>query len=62
LRLVAETKADVIVVSYPTRSIGGQSKGMDHTYHRQIEIIADTVGRDLEHLAFETEAVFVMRA
>ena len=62
LRLVAETEADVIVASFPTRSIGGQSKGMEHTYHRQIEVIADTVGRDLEHLAFETEAIFVMRS
>ena len=60
LRLVTETDADVIVASFPTRSIGGRSKGMDHTYHRQIELIADSVGRQLAHLSFESESIFVL--
>jgi 16S rRNA (guanine(1405)-N(7))-methyltransferase len=61
LRVVRETQADVILASFPTRSIGGRAKGMDHTYHRQIEIIANESGRELERLAFPSETIFVLK-
>ncbi|MEE2753719.1 MAG: methyltransferase [Candidatus Latescibacterota bacterium] len=61
LRMVLETQADVILASFPTRSIGGRAKGMDHTYHRRIEIIANESGRELERLAFSSETIFVLK-
>jgi 16S rRNA (guanine(1405)-N(7))-methyltransferase len=59
-RIVQQTSADVIVASFPTRSIGGKSRGMDYTYHRQIEIIADETDRSLERISFESETLFVL--
>jgi 16S rRNA (guanine(1405)-N(7))-methyltransferase len=60
LRIVQQTSANTIIASFPTRSIGGRAKGMDHTYHRQVEIIADESGRELDRLPFPSETIFVL--
>ena len=61
LRLVKNVQADIVVASYPTRSIGGTNLGMENTYQRQIERIASETGRKLERFDCPTESFYVLR-
>lgn len=61
LRLVRDVNAEILIVSYPTRSIGGTDLGMANVYQRQIERIASETGRNLERFDCPTESFYVLR-
>ena len=49
-----------IVVSYPTRSLGGRAKGMAATYRAQTAILAGRIGRPLCEIAVPNELVMLL--
>ena len=61
LRLVQDVQAEIVIASYPTRSIGGTDLGMGNTYQRQIEQIASKTGRKLERFDCPTESFYVLK-
>jgi 16S rRNA (guanine(1405)-N(7))-methyltransferase len=59
--LLRELRAATLVVSFPTRSLGGRNVGMAAAYTGQIQTIAEAEGWPLSTLEFANELVFVMR-
>lgn len=59
-RLLAALDADHIVVSYPSRSLGGRNVGMPATYARQFEAMLTPPLRLVTRLDFDSELVFVV--
>jgi 16S rRNA (guanine(1405)-N(7))-methyltransferase len=59
-RLLRELKCDVLLVSYPLRSLGGRAKGMLHNYEEQFWALVEGEGWAVERLQFETELAFVV--
>lgn len=49
-----------VVVSFPTRSIGGRTKGMRETYSTRFERMADAAGWHHERLEFPGELVYIV--
>ena len=60
LRLLRRMHADHIVVSYPSRSIGGRAKGMPEHYESIAKSLAEDLGRKLEKLTFPGEIFYLM--
>lgn len=61
LRLIRSLDAEILMVSYPTRSIGGSNVGMETNYQMQIARLAKEVGRTVEGYAASTEAFYVLK-
>ncbi len=59
-RLLGGIDARAIVVSYPTKSLGGRQKGMAQTYGGDVERLAVSIGRRLQQVDIEGELVFVL--
>jgi 16S rRNA (guanine(1405)-N(7))-methyltransferase len=49
-----------VVVSFPTQSIGGRSKGMRENYTARFEELAAETGWEIERFVFSTEIVFLV--
>lgn len=60
-RLLDEVTAQVLIISCPAQSLGGQRKGMVENYTAQMEALL--AGRDwaVERFEFPTELVFRIR-
>jgi len=58
-RLLAGLDASWLVVSYPTRSLGGAGKGMITTYRAQFQALASGLGALVAEMLFPNELVFV---
>jgi len=56
-RLLREINAPVLVVSFPTASLGGKGKGMEQYYDQHFRELLDTTW-SIEKLLFPTEMVF----
>jgi len=52
--------ARTILISYPTRSLGGANVGMEGNYDLQVHGLAEQVGRSVSHIGTETEVFYVM--
>ena len=61
LDLIRRLNADQIIVSYPTRTLGGSDVGMETNYLMQIERLASEACRSLEAYTTDTEAFYVMK-
>lgn len=59
--LLRELQAPRLVVSFPTRSLGGRNVGMAATYAGQMRAIAEGEGWAYETLEFTNELVFVIQ-
>jgi 16S rRNA (guanine(1405)-N(7))-methyltransferase len=59
--LLQKLDATWIVVSYPTRSLGGAGKGMLATYRRQFTSLATRLDLQAEEVLFPNELVYVVR-
>ncbi|GAB4429733.1 MAG: 16S rRNA methyltransferase [Chloroflexi bacterium OHK40] len=59
--LLRAIQAPWLVVSFPTRSLGGRNVGMAATYGGQMRQIADAEGWTYESLEFMNEVVFLVR-
>jgi 16S rRNA (guanine(1405)-N(7))-methyltransferase len=59
--LLRGLRAPHLVVSFPTRSLGGRNVGMAATYAGQMRTIAEGEGWAYEALEFTNEVVFVVR-
>jgi 16S rRNA (guanine(1405)-N(7))-methyltransferase len=59
-RLLREMRANVLLVSYPVRSLGGREKGMAHNYERQFWELVEGQAWAVRRLAFQSELVFVV--
>jgi 16S rRNA (guanine(1405)-N(7))-methyltransferase len=60
LRLLQDTAAGRIVVSYPTRSLGGRGRGMAVTYERQLRELVAGQPWDITRFEFPGELVFLV--
>jgi 16S rRNA (guanine(1405)-N(7))-methyltransferase len=61
IRILRELNVENIVVSFPVKSLGGRSKGMEENYASLMrEMVAGERWR-VEEIPFETEQVFVLR-
>ncbi len=60
LRLLQSVNAHHVVVSFPTRTIGGKQKGMRQHYARTIEALLGGLDRRSERLDWPTELVYVL--
>jgi 16S rRNA (guanine(1405)-N(7))-methyltransferase len=58
--LLRGLRAPRLVVSYPTRSLGGRNVGMAATYAAQLHAIAAAEGWPYERLEFPGELIFVV--
>ena len=61
LNLIRRTEAEMLLISYPTRSLGGSNVGMETSYGMQIERLASEVGRSVEGCTSGSEAFYVLR-
>lgn len=57
-RLLAEIRAQVLVVSFPARSLGGHGKGMVQNYAEHFAKLVDGQPWQIERFDFPTELVF----
>jgi 16S rRNA (guanine(1405)-N(7))-methyltransferase len=53
-------RASRLIVSFPTRSLGGRNVGMAATYSGQMQAILDTEGWRAERLEFPGELIFIV--
>ena len=60
LRLLASIHARHLVVSYPTRSLGGKHKGMDRHYGALMATIANALDRPFTQIQFPGEVFYVL--
>jgi 16S rRNA (guanine(1405)-N(7))-methyltransferase len=61
LEVVRSIAATQIVVSYPTRSLGGRGKGFGQTYTEKFTTMAQHEGWQYKQLEFPGELVFIIR-
>jgi 16S rRNA (guanine(1405)-N(7))-methyltransferase len=57
-RLLATLRAGSVVISYPTRSVGGKNVGMAESYAERFATL--TGGRPARRIDFDNEMVFVL--
>lgn len=60
-RLLTEIRADILVVSFPSRSLGGHGKGMVQNYAEHFAKLVEGQGWQVERFDFPTELVFRIR-
>ncbi len=58
LRLLESVNADVLIVSFPVRSLGGYDKGMAATYEAHLRDLLAGQNWPVERFEFETELAF----
>ena len=61
VRLLRQIRSPHMVVSFPTKSLGGREKGMRRSYGKFMEEVASNLSVDVEELAYPTEAVYVLK-
>ena len=61
VRLLRQIRSPYMVVSFPTKSLGGREKGMRRSYGKFMEEVASNLSVDVEELAYPTEAVYVLK-
>jgi 16S rRNA (guanine(1405)-N(7))-methyltransferase len=61
LDLIKRIQAPILLISYPTRSLGGTNVGMETNYGMQLEQLASEAGRSVEGYTSATEAFYVLK-
>jgi 16S rRNA (guanine(1405)-N(7))-methyltransferase len=62
LRILTELQAPVVIVSYPTTSLGGSDRGMKSFYRERFMEIVPPGRFEIEALTFSSELAFVLRS
>lgn len=60
VRLLRNLRARAIIVSFPSRSLGGRNKHMVETYGERFEALAAAEGWTTQRFAFSTELAFLV--
>jgi len=60
-RLLNGLKTDVILASFPLKSLGGYDKGMLNTYRSRMAELTDNSRFEVEEFAFHNEIAFLLR-
>lgn len=60
-KILATLNARYIVVSYPSRSLGGKEKGMEDHYHNVISQLIDRMGLHHTKLEFPNEMFYLLK-
>lgn len=61
IECVDAVDAPVVVVSFPTRSLGGKRKGMGRSYEEGFSVAADKAGWSYTKIEFPGELAFIVR-
>ena len=61
IRILRELNVENIVVSFPVKSLGGRSKGMEENYARLIREMVAGERWGVEEISFEMEQGFILR-
>ena len=61
VRLLRRIRSPFVVVSFPTKSLGGREKGMRRSYAKFMAEVASELSVEVEELAYATEAVYVLK-
>jgi len=59
-RLLSQIRAEHILVSYPSKSLGGREKGMRQTYSQQFARLMEGARFHVREFNFPTEMVFLL--
>lgn len=59
-KLLTEIKCRFLVISFPSKSLGGKSKGMESNYEAFLNSIVDESSHDIHKITFEREIVYVL--
>lgn len=60
LKLLTEIKCRFLVVSFPSKSLGGKSKGMEANYESFLSSVVDETSHAIHKITFEKEIVYVL--
>lgn len=60
VRLLTEIKCRFLVVSFPSKSLGGKSKGMETNYEAFLNAVVDESRYTIHKINFEREIVYVL--
>ncbi len=60
VRLLRRIRSPFLVVSFPTKSLGGREKGMRRHYAKFMAEVTAELGVEVEALEYATEAVYVL--
>ena len=60
INLLDQVKADHLLISYPSRSLGGRSKGMKQTYVEHFERITSGRNFEIQSFDFPNETVYLL--
>ena len=61
VRLLRAIRSPFVVVSFPTKSLGGREKGMRRSYAKFMSGIAAELCVEVRELGYATEAVYVLK-
>jgi len=59
-RLLEQLRAKSVVLSFPTRSLGGREKGMVENYSGFVKSLADELHRSIRVIEFSSETFYVL--
>ncbi len=60
VRLLRRIRSPYVVVSFPTKSLGGREKGMRRSYAKFMEGVISELGVEAEEFSYHTETVYVL--
>lgn len=60
IRLLESLNADHILISYPSKSLGGRSKGMKQTYHQHFQRITEGRNFRIQEFEFSNEIAYLL--
>ncbi len=60
VKLLTEIKCQYLVVSFPSKSLGGKSKGMEANYESFLSSVVDETSHTAHKITFEREIVYVL--
>ncbi|MDW3195118.1 MAG: Rmt family 16S rRNA (guanine(1405)-N(7))-methyltransferase [Cytophagales bacterium] len=60
VKLLTEIKCRFLVVSFPSKSLGGKSKGMETNYEAFLNTVVDESRHSIHKINFEREIVYVL--
>ena len=61
VRLLRAIRSPFVVVSFPTKSLGGREKGMRRSYAKFMAEVTAELSVEVQKLEYDTEAVYVLR-
>lgn len=60
IKLLSEIQCQFLVVSFPSKSLGGKRKGMESNYEAFLHSVVDKSSRAIHKISYEREIVYVL--